>query len=236
MEPVSLCGHVRERESMGERMPEHEPDESCADESVADEPGVWERARDGDSGAFTTIYDRHYGRVFRHAMRLMPTLHDTEDVAALVFLEAWRRRSVVRVVDGSVLPWLLVTTNYVAANARRAARRHRIAMAKLPAQESVDDRTDEILERIDNTGRESRLKAGFARLSKNDRDVLTLCVVQELPMADAALVLGIPPGTVKSRLSRAKQRLAAHTEGSLANDMSSTDADTSATATLGEQK
>lgn len=213
-------------------MPEHQPDRPGVDE-----PGVWERARDGDGAAFTTIYDRHYDRVFRHAMRLVPTVHDTEDVAALVFLEAWRRRAVVRVVDGSVLPWLLVTTNYVAANARRAARRHRIALAKLPAQESVDDRTDEILDRIDATGRESALKAGFARLSTNDRDVLTLCVVHELPMADAAVVLGVPPGTVKSRLSRAKQRLAAHTSGPLpASSAVGPDIDTSATATLGEQK
>lgn len=194
-----------------------------------DDESVWARARDGDADAFTAIYDRHYDRVYRHSLRLAPTVHDTEDVAALVFLEAWRRRAHVRIVDGSVLPWLLVTANYVAANAGRSARRHRIAMAKLPVQESVDDATDDVLERIDATGRDRRLRAAFARLSANDRDVLTLCVVHELPLASAAATLGVPVGTVKSRLSRAKDRLARLT-GDAALD------DTPAIATMGEKK
>jgi RNA polymerase sigma factor (sigma-70 family) len=194
-----------------------------------DDESVWVRARDGDADAFTAIYDRHHDRVYRHSLRLAPTVHDTEDVVALVFLEAWRRRAYVRIVDGSVLPWLLVTANYVAANASRSARRHRIAMAKLPVQESIDDATDDVLERIDGTGRERRLRAAFAHLSSNDRDVLTLCVVHELPLASAATALRVPVGTVKSRLSRAKDRLARLT-GDAALD------DTPAIATLGEQK
>ncbi|RKR74168.1 RNA polymerase sigma factor [Frondihabitans australicus] len=194
-----------------------------------DDEVVWNRARDGDADAFTEIYDRHYDRVYRHSLRLAPTVHDTEDVAALVFLEAWRRRAHVRVVDGSVLPWLLVTANYVSANASRSARRHRVAMAKLPLQESVDDSTDDVLDRIDSSGRESRLRAAFAQLAPNDRDVLTLCVVHELPLQQAADVLRVPVGTVKSRLSRAKRRLATLTGPDLAPSLS-------AIATMGEHQ
>jgi RNA polymerase sigma-70 factor (ECF subfamily) len=195
---------------------------------MVDETDVWDRARGGDSRSFATIFDTHYDRVMRHALRLAPTLHDAEDIAALVFLEAWRKRSAVRVVDGSVLPWLLVTANYVSLNAARTSRRHRIALAKLPPQANVDDPSDAVLDGLDASGRDSKLRRAFGRLSKNDRDVLTLCVVSELSLAQAAETLGVPVGTVKSRLSRAKERLATLT--GLAPSVSSS------SVSLGEQK
>lgn len=179
---------------------------------MPDEITIWERAREGDPDSFGQIFDRHHDRVYGHALRQTRSGHDAEDVTALVFLEAWRRRAAVRVVDGSILAWLLVTTNYVALNAARTARRHRIALAKMPPPEDQDDHADAILERFDATGREKQLRAAFLTLSGNDRDVLTLCVVNDYPLAEAATALGIPVGTVKSRLSRAKQRLAALTQ------------------------
>jgi len=60
--------------------------------------------------------------VFRHALRLTRSLHDAEDTAGIVFLEAWRRRESMREVDGSVIGWLLVTTNNVHRNSSRASR------------------------------------------------------------------------------------------------------------------
>lgn len=179
---------------------------------MPDEITIWERARDGDPDSFGKIFDEHRDRIYGQALRLTKTGHDAEDITALVFLEAWRRRSSVRVVDGSILAWLLVTTNYVALNAARTARRHRIALAKLPPQEDQGDHADAILDRFDATGRERRLREAFATLSVQDRDVLTLCVVNDYPLADAAHALGVPVGTVKSRLSRAKRRLAALTQ------------------------
>lgn len=179
---------------------------------MPDEITIWRRARDGDPDSFGRIFDAHRDRVYGQALRLTRSGHDAEDVVALVFFEAWRRRSSVRVVDGSILAWLLVTTNYVALNAARTARRHRIAMAKLPPQEDEDDHADAILERFDASGRERRLREAFQTLSAQDRDVLTLSVVNDYSMAEAALALGIPVGTVKSRLSRAKRRLAALTQ------------------------
>ena len=92
---------------------------------------LWRRAGAGDGEAFGQVFDRHRDRVFRSAPRLTRHRHDAEDVTALVFLEAWRRRAVVRIVDGSVLPWLLVTTGHVSQNAARARRRHTRALAAL---------------------------------------------------------------------------------------------------------
>lgn len=175
---------------------------------MPDEISIWERAREGDAESFGAIFTEHRNRVYGQALRLTRSSHDAEDITALVFLEAWRRRAVVRVVDGSVLAWLLVCTNFVAKNAARTVRRHAIAMSKLSPQEDEADHADAVLDRLDATGRETRIRAAFARLSPKDQDVLTLCVLNEFSLADAAAALGTPVGTVKSRLSRAKQKLA----------------------------
>jgi RNA polymerase sigma factor (sigma-70 family) len=161
----------------------------------------WARAVHGDGEAFGRIFDRHRDRVRRHGLRLAPTTAEVDDLVALTFLEAWRRRAHVRVVDGSVLPWLLVTATNVARNQQRAARRHRALLARLPEPERHDDPAD----RIEQTG----IAARFDELALADRQVLTLCVIEGYSERDAAEALGVPPGTVKSRLSRARRRLAA---------------------------
>ena len=159
----------------------------------------WAHAVAGDGEAFGRIFDRHRDRVRRHGQRLAPTIDDVEDLVALTFLEAWRRRRSVRVVDGSVLPWLLVTASNVARNQQRAARRHRALLAKLPPASTVPDPA-----RRDESGVVARLD----ELSVADRQVLVLCVLEGFSEREAAEALGVPPGTVKSRLSRARRRLA----------------------------
>lgn len=179
-----------------------------------DEATVWASARGGDPRAFGVVFDRHRDRVFGQALRLMRSPHDAEDVTALVFLEAWRKRDAVRVVDGSIIGWLLVTTNFVVRNLVRTMRRYRDAMAQLPpsaTSTSADDHADAVGERLDRSARDRRVRDAFARLSPADQDVITLCVLEEFTTGQTAAALGIPVGTAKSRLSRAKRRLAALT-------------------------
>ena len=179
---------------------------------------LWDRTvgsgdRAGEPEAFGVIYDRHRDRVYRHVRRLLDSHEDAEDVAATVFLEAWRRRQSVRMVDGSALPWLLATANYVVGNRRRTLRRYRRLLAALPPAAETADHGTAMLDDLAATARVDELLREVGTL---DRDILTLCVLEQLPLADAAAVLGVPLGTVKSRLSRARQRLAATiTEGNL---------------------
>lgn len=194
-------------------------------EPGVDEAEVWDRARQGEPAAWGQVYDLYRDVVFRQAWRWAATSHDAEDVMALVFLEAWRRRAHVRVVNGSIAAWLLVTTNHVAQNASRSARRHRLAMSKVLVDDRVDDHSDGVLDEIRLSEQTRIVREAFSRLKKPDQDVLTLCVINEYTMAHAAEALGVPPGTVKSRLSRAKSRLASLT-GSL-------DLDDASAATLG---
>ncbi|WP_025158875.1 RNA polymerase sigma factor [Leifsonia aquatica] len=172
-----------------------------------DEADAWSRARNGDPDAFTSLFDAHRDRVFGHALRLVRQPHDAEDVTAMVFLEAWRRRDAVRVVDGSIIAWLLVTANNTVHNLDRSKRRHREALARMPEPAHQPDHADDVADGLDNQERDRRIRDAFGNLSTADQNVITLCVLEELPLAEAALTLGVPVGTVKSRLSRAKRRL-----------------------------
>lgn len=179
-------------------------------DSGPQEAETWVRAVSGDPEAFGAIFDLHRDRVFGHSLRLVGSVPDAEDVTALVFLEAWRRRAAVRVVDGSIIGWLLVTANYVVRNQSRTLHRHQIAMAKFPPAVPQSDHADSVLLRLDDRARSSHVRSAFAQLSQRDQDVLTLCVLEELSLTHAAIALRVPIGTVKSRLSRAKRRLAGH--------------------------
>ncbi|SEB02850.1 RNA polymerase sigma factor [Leifsonia sp. 21MFCrub1.1] len=173
----------------------------------SDEADAWSRARDGDPDAFTSLFDKHRDRVFGHALRLVRRPHDAEDVTAMVFLEAWRRRDAVRVVDGSIIAWLLVATNNTVHNLERGRRRHRAALARMSEPGHEPDHADGVADNLDNEERDRRVRDAFASLSTADQNVITLCVLEELPLAEAARTLGVPVGTIKSRLSRAKRRL-----------------------------
>lgn len=161
----------------------------------------WTLALQGDGEAFGRVFDRHGDRIFRHSLKLVPLPHDAEDVVAVAFFEAWRRRESVRFVHGSLLPWLLVTATNASRNLNRSARRYQSLLARLPAPEPAPDHADGF--------GDSEAVIALRRLSLAHQHVITLCVLEGLSEADAASVLGVAQGTVKSRLWRARQRLAA---------------------------
>jgi len=168
-----------------------------------DDAANWAAACAGDGEAFGRVFDEHRNRVFRHALRLVDTVADAEDVTAAAFLELWRRRGDVRIVEGSVLPWLLVTTSNVARNLRRSTLRYRRLLDRLPHTEHALDPADYL--DVISPG----LAAALKRLPTRDVELVTLVIVEDVSLADAATVLGISPGAAKVRLHRARQRLRA---------------------------
>jgi len=166
-----------------------------------DDTAAWHAARTGDGAAFGLLFDRHHARVRRHAARLVPRPGDVDDVAASAFLELWRRRADVRLVRGSVLPWLLVTTTNLARNAARSTRRHEAFLARLPRPDDTPDVADVACVA------DPRLVAGLRALSATDRRLVALVVLDGLPLADAAEAVGVSVPAAKSRLHRARARL-----------------------------
>lgn len=170
---------------------------------------LWLEATSGTEASFGVVYDRYRARIFRKAYSRVLDRTDAEDVVAVVFLEAWRRRRDVRFVDGSLLPWLLVVTTNVSLNTERSGRRYRRLLAKLPAAEDAVDPSNEVGDRLDSERMSQQITAALQRLGASDRRIVDLCLVDQLPMAAVASVLDLPVGTVKSRLSRARAKLQA---------------------------
>ncbi|MFI1482951.1 RNA polymerase sigma factor [Streptomyces sp. NPDC020747] len=166
-----------------------------------------ERVRSGSRAAFDEIFDAHAGVVYAHALRVTGNWAVAEDVVSLTFLEAWRLREKLRAEVLSVRAWLLGITNNVLRNTTRAARRHRAAMSRVPPGPAVPDLAEEVVGRLADTEQLQAAARALGRLRRADREVFTLCVWSDLSYAEAAEVLGIPVGTVRSRLSRARTRL-----------------------------
>jgi RNA polymerase sigma-70 factor (ECF subfamily) len=172
------------------------------------EAALWTRSLSGDAEAFAEIFDRHRDRVFRQAARLVEGREEAEDIAAAAFLELWRRRQDVRLVSGSVLPWLLVTTSNLARNAVRATRRYRAFLARLPRQEPAPDAATIAMDGP-ALGIQPELRAALRSLPEQDLHLLSLVAFEDLSLADAAAALCITPSAAKTRLHRVRARMRA---------------------------
>jgi RNA polymerase sigma-70 factor, ECF subfamily len=172
---------------------------------------LWSRALEGDGSALAVIFDRHSDRIFRHSYALLRNVHDAEDAVAAAFLELWRRRENVRLVQGSVLPWLLVTASNSARNLARSRRRYSALLDSLPRGwhgESAEDAAVAhlpLLESID-VDLADRLRG----LSETDYLLVTLTAIEGYSTVEAASALGITPAAARTRLSRARARLRLH--------------------------
>jgi len=173
------------------------------------------RLRAGDADAFGQVFDDHAGDVHRHALRTTGSWTTAEDVVSLTFFEAWRLREHILPDGDSVLPWLLGIATNVLRNIRRAARRHTAALARMRT-ETVPDFADAVADRMRDADRLAAAVAALKRLRPAEREVFTLCVWSGLDYAETAEALGVPIGTVRSRLSRARARLRDLTERELA--------------------
>jgi RNA polymerase sigma factor (sigma-70 family) len=167
------------------------------------EEATWRRGIAGDPEGFGILFDRHRDRIFRHAYAYLGDVSDAEDAAAIAFLELWRLRRRVRLVEGSILPWLLVTTTNVCRNVGRARQGYRRLLDALPHAEPVPSAEDTALRDASTPA----LAAALQRLGKDDAKLLALVALESYSVTDAAVALGISGGAARVRLHRARARL-----------------------------
>ncbi|MDQ1606380.1 MAG: hypothetical protein QOJ18_747 [Microbacteriaceae bacterium] len=179
------------------------------DTSAGAESELWTRSVGGDSAAFAELFDKHRDRIFRHAFRLVGDVHDAEDATATVFLELWRRRKQVRVVNESILPWLLVTATNTCRNTHRSARRYRTLIDALPRAVDAPGAEDELLHRHPLDSVDERFVVALRTLSPVDIQLFALVTLEDYPITDAAAVLKLSTSAAKTRLHRARVRLRA---------------------------
>jgi RNA polymerase sigma-70 factor (ECF subfamily) len=167
---------------------------------------LWSASQAGDADAFGLLFERHARSIYNFCFRRTADWAVAEDLTSIVFLEAWRRRDKELPPD-MVHAWLFGIATNVVRSRWRAQRRHRAALARMPRERPTPEFADESTARLDDEREMQRVLARVRGLPKRDRDVLALCVWSELSYAEAAVALGVPVGTVRSRLSRVKRRL-----------------------------
>lgn len=155
--------------------------------------------------AFAELYDRHERVVYRYAARRTGASH-ADDITSETFLVAFTRRE--DFYGGrDARPWLLgIATTLMQKHARQEARAWKGMLVADLARVDVDQ-FEAADARIDAKGVVRRLGRAIARLPAGDRDVLLLHAFADLGHEGIGLALGIPTGTVRSRLSRARRKL-----------------------------
>ena len=178
----------------------------AVDDSELSDASLWARACAGDHSAFGDLFVRHANRIHNYCFRRTGSWLLAEDATSQTFMEAWRNGPRSTSAD-SLLPWLFVAANNVCRNTQRASRRNANLLAKAPAIGAVSDHADQVAARIDSERQMQRVLLALRNLKRADQDVVAMCDWEGLSYEEAAAALGVPIGTVRSRLSRARARL-----------------------------
>jgi len=155
---------------------------------------------------FETLYSEHHPHVFGYVMRRCSRADDAADAIAETFLVAWRRLDDAPAGD-ETRPWLYGVARRVLANQRRGQRRHNALAAQLRAE--LASQPTQLAVSIDQPHDDHKdLRDALVSLSADDRELLMLEAWEELDSKQISTVLGCSPGAARTRLHRARRRLA----------------------------
>jgi len=150
---------------------------------------------------FRALFKATYPTVARYARHRGLTGHDADDLVAATYEVAWRRLDVVPAGEGA-LPWLLTVALNQLRNHRRRVLRDRALVERLPPPEH----TPPPGEPFGVGWRE--IRRALDALSEDDRELVLLVAWDGLTPGQAASVLGLTPAATRTRLHRARARLA----------------------------
>lgn len=163
------------------------------------------RARSGDREAFELVVLAKSEPLFRTALAILGREADARDAVQESFINAWRSFSSLRETE-RFDAWL----GRILINQCRMALRHRGRVREIPMPDSADSTFARPA--TDPPASTSDFDAAFSRLSADQRSLLVLHHLHGYDVREIGRWLGIPSGTVKWRLSRARHALAAELE------------------------
>ncbi|NUR31302.1 MAG: RNA polymerase sigma factor [Catenulispora sp.] len=185
-------------------MPVETPVDNALTDALADNDAL-PLARD-DPDWFTFLYDRYAADIHRYIAGRLGSAA-AGDLTADVFLIAFRKRATFDPERGEVRPWLYGIATKVVSHHRRAEGRRLKALARMNAEYAVHGHEDHVAARVAAQRAGPQLARAISGLARADRDVLFLTALGGLSYQEVAEALGIPLGTVGSRLNRAKREL-----------------------------
>lgn len=157
-----------------------------------------------DPARFGALFDRHATVVYRYLVRRVGA-DDADALLGEVFRVAFEKRDSYDRERPNARPWLYgISTNLMARHRRSEARRIRATARLLARQTPSQDPADDIVTALDARELWPHVADALGRLPEEERDALLLYVWEELSYEEIADALGVPVGTVRSRLNRAR--------------------------------
>jgi RNA polymerase sigma factor (sigma-70 family) len=151
---------------------------------------------------FAVLFDRYAPHIHRYFARRVGR-QIADDLVAETFLAAFGKRHTYDLSYPDARPWLYgIATNLVGQHRRDEVRQYRIRRAAVPEQD-VPGHADRVAAGVTAQAVRTLLAAALAELSAADRDVLVLIAWEQLSYEEAARAIGVPVGTIRSRLHRA---------------------------------
>lgn len=166
------------------------------------------RAQRGDQAAFRILVERYQSRTYTLALRMLNRPADAEDASQEAFLAAWKALPKFR-MDASFSTWLYRLTVNAATDLLRKRKKTQGDCSLDDEQVPVHaaDQSAGPEEQMQRTERQEVLQKAIASLSENHRKILLLREIGGLDYREIGEALELTPGTVKSRLARARQEL-----------------------------
>jgi RNA polymerase sigma-70 factor (ECF subfamily) len=166
-----------------------------------DDLSVIQRVLAGEPDAFRALVRRHQDSVWRLIRNFMNDPNDVEDIAQEVFLTAYRNLVAYDPDQGAFAPWLLAIARHKCLN---ALKKHRPRVLPRLPEEGDPHTPDRALTQAEWF---RQLDAALDSMPLEQKTVFLLAEIEELSHEEIGRIEGIPVGTVKSRLSRAKEKL-----------------------------
>lgn len=165
------------------------------------------RIADGDSDAVAAVYEQHGGLIFRFSLRLSKDRSMAEEVTQEVFLALIRQASDFDAKRGELSTWLCGIARNLVWKHLRGSQQWESLEDDYDASANGSE-TANAYEAIERSERSALLWRRIEELPPLLREILLLCEFEELSYQSAATITNVPIGTVRSRLSRSKARLA----------------------------
>lgn len=159
-----------------------------------------------DPEFFAAVYERHIRDIHRY-LSGRSDAQTAEDLAAETFCVAFAHRDRFDPQRGDLRPWLFGIATKLIARRRRKEARHYRALARTQPEAGAESPESRVVAALAAERVRPQLIRALAGLSRGERDVVLLVALAELSYDEVAEALTISPGTVGSRLSRARRKL-----------------------------
>jgi RNA polymerase sigma-70 factor (ECF subfamily) len=179
-------------------VPAHAARETSSDEMLI------ARIAGGDRLAMQTLFARHRTAVYRWLLRMVGNEATAEDLLSDVFLDVWRQADRFQ-ARSSVSTWLLAIARFKALSARRVRKD---AELDETIEATVADPSDNPEIMLQKKNRDALVREALNSLSLDHKEIIDLVYYHEKSVDECAQILGVPAGTVKTRMFYARKKMA----------------------------